>query len=155
VSWAFKVSLQRLGQLHPNLVKVLTEARMVASFEITSGLRSVEEQRRLVAKGYSKTMKSKHLTGEAADFAPYDPNVGLLMDSGDCIARLVNKYQLRTLSVQQIYGMIYAHYAYVAGVIRATSERLGIKVRLGIDWDNDGILLFDQNFQDWGHVELI
>lgn len=40
-------------------------------FGITCGLRTVEEQKALVAKGASKTMKSKHLEGRAIDFVVY------------------------------------------------------------------------------------
>lgn len=43
-------------------------------FDITilaSTIRTVEEQKANVAKGVSWTMKSKHLTGEAVDMAPY------------------------------------------------------------------------------------
>lgn len=36
---------------------------------ITDTTRTIEEQRELVRKGYSKTMNSKHLTGEAVDIA--------------------------------------------------------------------------------------
>ncbi|QQG33666.1 endolysin [Cronobacter phage A24] len=43
-------------------------------FDITilaSTVRTEEEQRANIAKGVSWTMKSKHLTGEAVDMAPY------------------------------------------------------------------------------------
>jgi len=36
---------------------------------VTSTTRTKEEQRELVSRGYSKTMKSKHLIGEAVDLA--------------------------------------------------------------------------------------
>lgn len=36
---------------------------------VTDTTRTIEEQRELVKKGYSKTMNSKHLTGEAVDIA--------------------------------------------------------------------------------------
>ena len=38
---------------------------------MTQGLRTVEEQELLVAKGASKTMKSKHLEGRAVDVVAY------------------------------------------------------------------------------------
>ena len=37
---------------------------------VTSGKRSLQEQRILVEKGVSKTLNSKHLTGKAIDFQP-------------------------------------------------------------------------------------
>jgi len=39
-------------------------------FIITEGLRTLERQKMLVAQGFSKTLKSRHLTGHAVDFAP-------------------------------------------------------------------------------------
>lgn len=40
-------------------------------FAVICGLRTVEEQKALVAKGASKTMASKHLTGHAVDLMAY------------------------------------------------------------------------------------
>ena len=42
-------------------------------FDITvlEGIRTLERQKELVAAGASKTMNSKHLTGDAVDLAPY------------------------------------------------------------------------------------
>lgn len=39
---------------------------------VASGRRTAERQQRLVAAGKSKTMRSKHLTGRAADIVPVD-----------------------------------------------------------------------------------
>ena len=38
-------------------------------FIVTEGLRTVERQRQLVAKGASQTMNSRHITGHAVDLA--------------------------------------------------------------------------------------
>jgi peptidoglycan L-alanyl-D-glutamate endopeptidase CwlK len=40
-------------------------------FGVIQGLRTIEEQRELVAKGASQTMKSKHLDGLAVDLMAY------------------------------------------------------------------------------------
>jgi peptidoglycan LD-endopeptidase CwlK len=40
-------------------------------FSVICGLRTIEEQRELVAKGASQTLKSKHLDGEAVDLMAY------------------------------------------------------------------------------------
>jgi len=40
-------------------------------FSVICGLRTIEEQRALVAKGASQTMKSKHIDGLAVDLAAY------------------------------------------------------------------------------------
>ena len=56
----------------PELV-VLCRAVLIRSpidFMIVDGMRTIEEQKINVRKGFSKTMKSKHLEGRAIDFAP-------------------------------------------------------------------------------------
>ena len=45
--------------------------RTKVDFGVICGLRTIEEQRELVAKGASKTMKSKHLDGVAVDLMAY------------------------------------------------------------------------------------
>lgn len=65
-------SMQRLSGVHQNLVTVLTIAaeRPPFPFIITEGMRTQERQRQLVQAGASWTMRSRHLTGHAADVAP-------------------------------------------------------------------------------------
>lgn len=46
-------------------------ARSKQDFMVFDGLRTAAEQKALVAKGASKTMDSKHLTGDAIDLVPY------------------------------------------------------------------------------------
>ena len=45
-------------------------SRSPIDFMIVDGVRTIAEQKINVKKGYSKTMKSKHLLGRAIDFAP-------------------------------------------------------------------------------------
>lgn len=63
---AFKLSkrsLSRLEGVHPDLVAVVKRSIELTKidFGVTCGLRTLEEQKELVAKGASQTMKSKHL----------------------------------------------------------------------------------------------
>lgn len=69
-----------LKGVHPDLIKIVRRAAVLHNdpaigFVITCGLRTVDEQRRLVAQGASKTMNSRHLPGKknglshAVDFA--------------------------------------------------------------------------------------
>lgn len=61
-------------KVRPELVE-LCEAVIRESpidFMIVDGVRTVAEQRTNVAKGYSRTMRSKHLVGHAIDFCPLD-----------------------------------------------------------------------------------
>lgn len=68
-----KRSLSRLEGLHPDLVAVVKRAIEITEqdFSVLEGLRSVEQQRKNVARGVSKTMNSRHLTGHAVDIVPY------------------------------------------------------------------------------------
>lgn len=73
---AFKLSkrsLARLEGVNDDMVKVVTTAITLSKidFGVICGLRTIEEQRELVAKGASKTMKSKHIDGMAVDLMAY------------------------------------------------------------------------------------
>jgi peptidoglycan L-alanyl-D-glutamate endopeptidase CwlK len=65
-------SLRALKGVHPHLVKVVKRASELSPtpFIVTEGLRTLARQKELVAKGASKTMRSRHLTGHAIDFVP-------------------------------------------------------------------------------------
>ena len=65
-------SLKNLMGVKPELVSVVRRADelLPGGFIITEGVRTIERQRELFAKGLSKTMNSRHLTGHAVDFAP-------------------------------------------------------------------------------------
>ena len=73
---AFNLSSRSLGRLDgvdeklSNVVKKAIGYSTV-DFGVIQGLRSVEEQNELVARGLSKTMKSKHLEGRAVDLMAY------------------------------------------------------------------------------------
>jgi len=58
-----KRSLNKLKGVHPDLVAVVKRAIEITSvdFGVTFGVRTVEEQQRLVDAGRSQTMNSKHL----------------------------------------------------------------------------------------------
>ena len=72
----YKLSLrsrQRLSGVHPDLVAVVKRAIEITEqdFAVTEGIRNIDRQRQLVAKGKSKTMNSRHLTGHAVDLVPW------------------------------------------------------------------------------------
>lgn len=67
-------SNQRLRGVHPDLVRVVRRcaadwADPETGFIVTQGLRTLEEQKLLKAKGASRTLRSRHLTGHAVDLA--------------------------------------------------------------------------------------
>jgi len=65
-------SNKRLEGVHADLVRVMRRAIAESDidFTILEGLRTTERQRQLVAKGASKTMRSRHISGHAVDIAP-------------------------------------------------------------------------------------
>lgn len=62
-------SKQKLEGVNPRLVAVVERAIEISEqdFSVICGLRTLQEQEALVAKGASQTMKSKHLEGNAVD----------------------------------------------------------------------------------------
>lgn len=67
-------SESRLRGVHPDLVRVVRRCAAdwkdaETGFIVTCGIRTLEEQKLLKAKGASKTLKSRHLTGHAVDLA--------------------------------------------------------------------------------------
>lgn len=62
--------MERLKGVHPDLVRVVQRARRDAAFMVIEGLRTPERQRELVAKGASRTLNSRHITGHAVDLGP-------------------------------------------------------------------------------------
>jgi glycerol kinase len=72
---AFKLgaqSLRELERVHSDLVAVVNRAveRSPQPFAVHDGIRSIAEQKEMVARGASQTMASRHLTGHAVDLVP-------------------------------------------------------------------------------------
>ncbi len=93
----FELSSRSLGKLDGvddtlvNVVKRAIELTKI-DFGVTCGMRTVEEQELLVAKGASQTMASKHITGHAVDLVAYvGPNItwalNMYDDLGDAMAK--------------------------------------------------------------------
>jgi peptidoglycan L-alanyl-D-glutamate endopeptidase CwlK len=110
MAWKFgKKSLERLAGIKEPM-QALAKAAIVDSpydFSITNGLRTLEEQKVLFATGKSKTMKSKHLTGDAFDIAVFVD--GKLT------------WELK-------------YYKAVATHIKKVAAKLGVKITWGGDW---------------------
>ena len=66
-------SLDRLEGVNDDMVRVVKKAIELTKvdFGVICGLRTVEEQEELVAKGASQTMKSKHIDGLAVALMAY------------------------------------------------------------------------------------
>ena len=69
-------SMQNLSGVHPDLIAVVKRAIQITEqdFSVIEGVRNINRQRELVAKGASTTMNSRHLTGHAVDLVPYPVN---------------------------------------------------------------------------------
>lgn len=64
--------LSRLNGVHPDLVRVIKRAATMSPivFVVLEGMRTIQRQRELMAKGATTTLNSRHLTGHAVDIAP-------------------------------------------------------------------------------------
>ena len=110
---AFALSQRSLGRLDGvknELHSVVTTAIGLTNvdFGVTCGLRTEKEQEDLVARGASKTMKSKHLTGDAVDVVAY---IG-----GSRISWELNLYDD------------------IADAFKEASVREGVGIRWGASW---------------------
>jgi peptidoglycan L-alanyl-D-glutamate endopeptidase CwlK len=72
------VSLRQLIGVHPDLVAVVRRAIVLTAqdFRVTDGIRTLAEQRHVVAAGKSWTLRSRHLVqpdgfGHAVDLVPW------------------------------------------------------------------------------------
>ncbi|UCE90331.1 MAG: M15 family metallopeptidase [Pseudomonadota bacterium] len=73
---AFKLgkrSLKELEGVHADLVAVVNRAIEITpqDFSVHDGIRTLEEQKKLVKSGASKTLRSRHISGHAVDLVPY------------------------------------------------------------------------------------
>jgi peptidoglycan L-alanyl-D-glutamate endopeptidase CwlK len=104
-----KKSLERLVGVKEPLQNLIKSSIVDSPFDfsITCGLRTLEEQKVLVRTGKSKTMKSKHLTGDAVDIAVFVD--GKLT------------WELK-------------YYKQVATHIKKVANKMGIKITWGGDW---------------------
>jgi peptidoglycan L-alanyl-D-glutamate endopeptidase CwlK len=106
-----KRSLERLEGVDERMVAIVKSAihQSKQDFSVTCGLRSIEEQKKLVAKGASQTMKSKHIDGLAVDLAAWEDGI---------------RWELNL-------------YDEIADAVKAAANDLGVAVRWGAAWHID------------------
>jgi len=119
-------SKERLRGVDTRLRNVLNEVVKFYDITILEGMRTEDRQRELVAKGASKTMKSKHIEGKAVDIAPYP------------VPDWKNKDQ----------------FVYMAGRVMQEADNQKVPVRWGGNWDRDNEVVTDQKFDDLVHFEI-
>jgi len=123
---AFKLSARSEGRLegiNPQLIEVVKTAITLTKvdFGVTCGMRTVEEQEKLVASGASQTMKSKHLEGRAVDLVAYiGPNVTWSL----------NKYDE------------------IADAMAAAAKQKGVALKWGAAWTVGNIAEWDGSMED-------
>ena len=131
-----KSSKEKLETCDKRLIKIVETAIKISKidFGVSCGHRSIEEQQKLFKEGKNRVdgikTKGKHnfYPSKAVDlFAYVDGAIS---------------YEIADLS-------------YIAGIIDAVANQLGYKVRWGGNWDSDGIIMKDQNFNDLPHFEIV
>jgi peptidoglycan L-alanyl-D-glutamate endopeptidase CwlK len=62
-----------LEGVHENLIAVVHRAIEITpqDFSVHDGIRTLDEQKALVKRGASNTLRSRHITGHAVDLVPY------------------------------------------------------------------------------------
>lgn len=107
-------SIENLKGVHPDLVKVVHRAIQITQvdFTVTCGVRTIAEQKVLVAAGASKTMNSRHIPGKDG----YSKAVDL--------AALVNG------AVRWDWPLYYK----LAEAMKTAAKELGIPLEWGGDW---------------------
>ena len=137
----------KLNTCHNDLIKIMQLAisRSDVDFGVSEGHRSLERQHQLFLEGKSKidgiTRKGKHnyFPSMAVDIFSYHPDL-----------------QMRR---KIVYDRV--HLGYIGGVITSCAKELldkgevSHRIRLGMNWDMDGIIDYDQPFDDYPHIELV
>lgn len=125
-------SKKQLATCHPKLQKVLNEAIKYYDFLVVEGHRGKAAQDAAFAKGNSQVRwpygNHNKKPSRAADIAPYPID-----------------WSNKTTSL--------ARFAFMMGVVYMAGVKLGIKLRFGMDW-NQNFDPRDESFVDWPHVEL-
>lgn len=113
-----KKSLTNLQGVKLELVQVVQTAIQLSKvdFAVTQGLRTMEQQRKLVASGASQTMNSKHLTGDAVDVVAY---------IGSRVSWELNLYDD------------------IADAFKAAAIKHGVSIRWGAAWNTNDIRKWD------------
>jgi peptidoglycan L-alanyl-D-glutamate endopeptidase CwlK len=140
-------SRAHLAGVDSRLVRVHEFAIQKYDHTIIDGARTIEEQRKNVARGVSKTMASKHLPGppenkgRATDSMPYPPIDWQKVEKGLNAVKAVDP----KLDVLRFY--------HFQGYMLGIADHMGIDLRQGIDW-NENNNPADQTFFDLPHNEL-
>lgn len=125
-----KRSKNNLMGVHPKLVEVMTKALEYTEYDfvVTEGTRTLEQQKRYLAEGKSKTLKSYHLI--RADGYGYAVDVAALVPNGKGKSEV--SWDLK-------------YYAKINEAVQKAASELGAKVTWGGSW---------KSFVDSPHFQL-
>ena len=128
---SFKLSNRSLGKLegvHPDMVATVKRAIELTKvdFGISCGLRTVEEQKRLVATGRSQTMNSKHI-----------PQSDEYSHAVDCLA-YVDGDVVWEINV----------YDDICDAMAEAAKRVGCKIEWGAAWSEGSITDYPSTAED-------
>lgn len=118
-----KRSKSHLTEVHPDLQRLAQRALSISSidFMVIDGIRTLEEQKRHVKSGASKTLKSRHLHGFAIDF----------------VAIVGGKIRWEPV-----------YYGPIRDAFKAAAKELGIALGPDISWDPGHIELSKRRYPD-------
>lgn len=139
-------SESHLVGVHPDLIRIARIAEPIWDCKVLDGVRTLEEQRKNIERGVSRTMASKHLPqldglSHAIDIMPYPVDWAAIEKGLSAIKRMDAGMQI---------AEAYAFMGFMQGIAAA----LGIKLRSGGDWDSDREFS-EHSFIDLPHHEII
>jgi len=118
----------KLEGVHPDMVSVVERAIELTKvdFGVTYGVRSVEEQEKLVASGRSQTMKSKHLIQDSG----YSHAVDVVAYDGSDVVWELNVYDD------------------ICDAFKQAAEELGVAIKWGAAWSEGDIRDYPGSAED-------
>ncbi|MGL4721886.1 MAG: M15 family metallopeptidase [Desulfovibrionaceae bacterium] len=107
-----KTSMLRLSTVCEELQRVVYRAFSYQLLDITiaEGIRTIERQKELLLQGFTKTLYSKHLQGEAVDIYPYIKGEGMIVQAD------------------------HSSWESVATIMKRAAQEENIKIQWGGDW---------------------
>ena len=124
-------SKTRLESCHSDLQRLMNEVIKHVDITVLEGYRSTDKQAEMFRQGKSKL----------------DGSPGKMSNHNYSPSRAVD------VAPWPIDGQDRERFIACAYYIKATADQLGIKVRLGADWNGD--MRFTESFFDAPHVELV
>jgi len=120
--------MAKLDGVHPDLVKVVQRAIELTrvDFGVTCGLRTIEEQKALVASGASQTMSSKHIPQDTG----YSHAVDLVAYVGPRVSWELNLYDD------------------ICDAMKQAAEEVGVAIKWGASWSEGDIREYPSSAED-------